>query len=374
MTGFNVQPAALRQLAQLVDRACEDVAAGQQHLAKMQDFKGGEGVINNLTAGHRDAFQSLNDWLSKLADPTLTSVSRAISDADTYYERTDHASAEKLDSTYPAADVAESRKRTGYVSAPGEPAAFQDVSEPQGRLQPVSDYEIQLKGKYDWWDGFSWMARVGAAIDTVSHVAAWLGILDRPINFWDEIVKPWVGDWAGVRAAADVLNNVGWNLLDVGTNIQWASQGTQQVWQGRAGDGAAVHLMNLVKPFEDAYPPIDNLAGQYKTASEEMTKHRDAVVNVLQAIGDAAIAAAISAGAAGGAASTGIGMPIAILAGGFSAYNIYKVADGIEKIFDLIGKMADIVSTVQAAQTNVANIRGDVSLPSLPDAPLNAPR
>lgn len=375
MTSFAVQPAAVRHLAQQVDRAREDVAASQQHLAKMQDFEGGEGVIGRLTGGHRDAYEALNDWLGKLTNPTLTSVTQAINDSATYYERTDQASAQKLDGTYPAADAAGQRKQTGYISAEGTPTEFKDVMEPRGRLNEIKDYRDEMRSDYDWWDAFSPMTAIGAALEAVSHVASWLGALERPINPWDEIVKPWVGDWAGLRAAADVLNNVGWAINDVGINIQWASQGTQGVWQGNAGDGAAVYLMKLVKPFEEAFKPIDQLAGQYRVASEEMVKMRDAVVNVLKSVGDAAIEAAASAAVAGGSASTGIGIPFAILAGGFSAYNIYRVADGIKQIFGIIGQMDTVIKGVEAAQTNFGSLHhADVKLPSLPDAPLNAPK
>jgi hypothetical protein len=375
MTSFAVQPAAVRQLAQSVGRAHEDVAASQQHLTKMQDFKGGEGVIGRLTDGHRDAYNALNDWLGKLANPTLTSVTQAINDSAAYYERTDHASAQKLDGTYPAADAAGQRKQTGYISAPGTPAEFQDVQVPRGRLNEPKDYHDELRSDYEWWDLSSPMAWCGAALEAVAKVAHWLGILERPVSPRDEIVRPWVGDWAGVRAAADVLNNVGWAINDVGVNIQWGSQGSQAVWQGNAGDGAAVYLMNLTKPFEGAYEQIDKLAGQYRVASEEMVRLRDAVINVLNSIGDAAIEAAAGAAVAGGSASTGIGVPIGILAGAFTGYKIYRVADGIKTMLDLVGDIDAVISVTEAAQTNFGSLHhADAKLPSLPDTPLNAPR
>jgi uncharacterized protein YukE len=375
MTSFSVRPAAVRELAHLVGRAREDVAASQQHLTKMQDFAGGEGVIGKLSGGHRDAYQALHDWLGRLADPTLASVRQAIDDAATYYERTDQASAEKLDGSYPAADATGQRRQTGSINAEGTPAEFQDVLEPRGRLNEPKDYRDEMRGDYDWWDVFSPMTAIGAALEAVSHVAYWLGALPGPVNPWDEIVKPWVGDWAGLRAAADVLNNVGWAVNDVGINIQWGSQGSQVVWQGNAGDGAAVYLMNLVKPFEGAHTEIDKLAERYRVASEEMVKMREAVVNVLKSVGDAAIQAAVAASVAGGSASTGVGLPIAILAGAFSGHSIYRVVDGIKQIFEIIGKFDEVIKGVEAAQTNFGSLHhADVKLPTLPNSALDAPR
>ncbi|OLF15342.1 hypothetical protein BU204_22110 [Actinophytocola xanthii] len=370
-----MQPGALRQLAAQVDRAREDVVAARTHLAKIQEFQGGEGVVGRLTGGHRDVYNALDSWLGELAHPTLSSVAQAVRDSAAYYERTDQTSAQRLDAAYPAADAAEQRKQTGYISGPGAPAEFQDVQEPRGRLSKIKDYREELNGDYDWWDAFSPMTAIGAALEAVSHVAVWLQALDRPIDPWDEIVKPWVGDWAGLRAAADVLNDVRWALNDVGINIQWASQGCQAVWRGNAGDGAAVYLMRLVTPFEQAHEQLREIVDQYRLASEEMVRMRDAVVNILKGVGDAAIEAAGSAWVAGGAAATGVGAPIAVFAGALSAYNVYRVVDGIKEMFGLIGQMDTVIKVVEAAQTNYGSVHhAGTGLPSLPTAPLDPPK
>jgi hypothetical protein len=161
-------PAALRQLAQLVDRAREDVVATRTHLEKMQDFAGGEGVIGRLTGGHRDAYQALDEWLGKLADNTLASVARAVTESAAYYEHTDHASAERLDDAYPAADAAGQRKETGYIVADGEPVQFRDVRVPQGRLHNVGDYHAELNADYDWWESASGAECESWVLDTIA--------------------------------------------------------------------------------------------------------------------------------------------------------------------------------------------------------------
>lgn len=360
----------------MLDRAREDVGAGKTHLAKFMDFQGGEGVINQLTQGHQDAYRALDDWLGKLGDPTLTTVSGAVTGAAAYYERTDQGSAKSLDSTYPETYVTEIREHTGYVpiEPPEGTGSFQDVSEPQQHLSEPKDYRAELDGTPDWWDTFSPMAQIGNAIEVVTGVAAWMGLLDHAIDPQAEIVKPWVGDWAGIRRAADVLRNVGHGLSGVSTNVKWGSQGSEQVWQGNAGDGAAVYLMNLAKPLEEAWGPIDELAGKYVQASEEMVKLRDAVVGVLNAIGDAAIEAAISAGVAGGSASTGVGAPIAVIAGLYGSYKIYRVVEGIREIFGIIGQIDTMIKVVQAAQTKYGTIQNGVKLPALPHTNLSVPK
>jgi hypothetical protein len=132
--------------------------------------------------------------------------------------------------------------------------------------------------------------------------------------------------------------------------------------------------MNLATPLQEAWGPIDELAAKYVEASEEMVKLRDAVVGVLNAIGDAAIEAALSAGVAGGSASTGVGIPIAVAAGLFGAYKIYRVVDGIKEIFGIIGKIDTMMKVVQAAQTKYGTIQNGVKLPALPHTNLSVPK
>ncbi|MDQ3404132.1 MAG: hypothetical protein M3548_12145, partial [Actinomycetota bacterium] len=210
-------------------------------------------------------------------------MSQAVGDSARYYENTDGTAAENLDRTYPETNVTWIREHTGYTGY--------TTIEPTAHLVEPKDYHGELDGTPNWWDLFSPMAQIGNAIETVSQVAVWLGWLDNPYGPQAELVKPFVGDWAGVRAAADVLRGVGHAVHGVGTNINWASQSADVVWQGNAGAGATVYLMNMARPLDEIWAPIDKLTGEYVRAAEEMVTSRDASVNILNQIGDAAIQA-----------------------------------------------------------------------------------
>ncbi|HEY0450403.1 type VII secretion target [Actinophytocola sp.] len=371
MTGFSVQPPALRELAGLLDRAQEDVRAGRKYLQEGVSKISGEGVINRITDSHDAVVHTLDTWLGEVADGALAATSTAVTDAAGYYERTDQASAAQLDATYPAAELTDAREHTDYVpiEPPEGTGRFGDVVEPQEHLTDVKDYSRELDGTPNWWDAFSPMVHIGNAIESVTWLAAQLGWIAHPIDPQAEIVKPWVGDWAGVRAAADVFESLGQLSRRVAININWASQSTEDVWKGHAGEGCALYLMNLGRPLNDAWRPLDELSKQYKTASEEMVTLRDAVVNVLNQIGDAAIEAAVAAGIGGGAASTGVGAPIAIGAGLFAAWKIKRVVDGVSEIFGLIGQLDTALSVVKAAQTDFGGLSGHASMPRLPPHP-----
>lgn len=164
-------------------------------------------------------------------------------------------------------------------------------------------------------------------------------------------------------------------MNDIGLNIQWAAQGADQVWQGNAGNGATVYLMNLARRFDvdHAWPPIDTLAKQYVEASKDMMNLRDAAVGILNSIGDYAVEAAIACSVGGGAASTGVGAPVAVLAALYAGYKIARVVDGVVELLDVIGKLKTATSLLIAAQDGFAG-PGRLTLPTLPATPIHTPR
>lgn len=343
----------------------------------MENFEGGTGHLGWCLDGHRAAYQTLTSWLGELADPTVSGTSAAVSESAAYYERTDADSATNLDATYPEVDVPVIRDQNGFPTIESEGSGrFTDVADPNTHLTGPDDYTKEMYGsQLDWWDSLSVMSLAGMAIQRVSEVAVWFGWLDKPFHPMKELAEMFVGDWAGARASADVLRNVGRAVNDVGLNVQWAAQGTEQVWHGNAGDGAAIYLMYLAKCFDvdNAWPPIDALAEQYAQASEDMVKLRDAAVGVLNSIGDYAVEAAIACGVGGGAASTGIGAPVAVGAALYVGYKIARVIDGIADLLDIVGKLATATSALMAAQDGFAR-PGALSMPMLPPAPISVPR
>lgn len=372
---FDVQTGQLRELASLLDRAKEDIDQTKNFLNKVTEFTGGGGILNNLVDGHRQSYQALSDWLGKLADPGVTGTAQAVRASATYYERTDRASAEKLDGTYPEVNPTEVREHTGYVEIepPEGTGWFADVTEPTKHLIDPGDYVDELNGSLEWWDTFSPMARVGDAIETVSQVAVWLGWLENRFDPQAELVRPFVGDWSGFRAAADVFTAVGHSLQASGTNIEWASQSVEQVWHGNAGNGAAVYLMNFARPFDEAWQPISELAAAYTKASGELVLLRDVAVNTINLIGDAAIQAAFAAAVGGGAASTGIGIPVGGLAALVAGNAIRTVVNGIVKLCEIRGQLDLLEKSIRSLQGRFGVIGGGGMLPILMH-PIDVPR
>jgi hypothetical protein len=375
--GFTVQPAALRELGALLDRAREDVDSARAHLAGMESFTGGDGVLSVCLEGHQAAYRTLADWLGTLADRTLSATAEAIVESAAYYERTEGTAAANLDAAYPTADVAGARERSGYEPMESEGTArFADVTEPAEHVGAVKDYTDEMEGgALAWWDMISPSALLNQAIEGVSEVAVWLDLLEHSYNPYEELARKFVGDWAGVRAAADILRDVGRVVTDVALNLRWAAQGVDSVWRGNAADGAVVYLTELARrvDVDNAWPPIDRLATAYEEAAGKMVHLRDSAVGVLNSITDAAFQAAVACGIGGGAATTGVGVPVAALAALFAGYKINRVVDGIIQLIGLVNELNIVSSTLRSAQDGFTSISGPV-LPALPAEPSNLPR
>jgi hypothetical protein len=375
--GFSVQPAALNELAALLDRAREDAGKAKTYLAKMENFEGGVGVINVCLPGHQDAYRELSNWLTEVADPTLSGTSGAVAASATYYQNTDAASAGKLDATYPPTNVPGLREYPGYVPIESEGTArFADCIDPGEHLTGPHDYGNELYGNtFDWWDVTSPLAIIGMSIQRVSEIAVWLGWLDKPYHPMKELAEKFVGDWAGARQAADILRNVGRSMNSVGLNVQWGSQGIEAVWQGNAADGATGYLMALARRFDppNTYFPIDTLAKQYEAASADMVNLRDAAVNILNSIFDAVLEACVAAGIGGGAAATGVGAPVAALAALYAGHKIARVVDAIADLNSVVGDLATATSTLKAVQGGFAG-PGRIAMPNMPTAPIDVPK
>lgn len=374
--GFSVQAGALDELAALLRRAHDDVVAAKGHLGAMESFEGGEGFIGGCLAGHQETYRALAEWLATVADPTLAGTAAAVGESANYYRKTDVGAAGQLDATYPPTDVAGQRDKPGYVPIESEGTArFADCVSAREHLKDLHDYSNELYGTtFDWWDVTSPLAIFGMSIQRVSEVAVFFGWADKPWHPVKELAEPFVGDWAGARQAADVLRNVGRCMTYIGLNIQWGSQGIDAVWQGNAAAGATVYLMNLSRRLDstNTYNPLDTLATQYEAASEDMQNLRDAAVNIINSVGDAAIEAAVACGVGGGAASTGVGAPIAAIAALYAGHKIARVIQGIADLNQVVGELATVTSALKAAQGGFAGPYS-VAMPHMPAAPIDVP-
>lgn len=376
MTDFKVQPAALDKLADLLDRAKEDADAGRKHLADFRDLEHGEGILNERV--HETTLDAINGWLATLGTEAIASAATAVRNAAKYYRAIEEANARAFDEQqFPATYVTEIREHTDYVEIepPEGVGRFQDVTEPQEYLRKVDPdgHDVANMVHIAWWEAFSITAMLNEAFVKATEFLSWIGMLDRPYNPLEDLFKPFVGDWAGVYATAEALENLAHTLRNVSTNIHWASQGCEEVWQGNAGDGAAIHLMRVGDPINEIVVPLLELSKEYKTFADGMVEYRDGLVGLYKGVSDTVIELSIAAGVAGGSTASGIGAPVGVLAGLYAGYKASRVAQAVHQIIDLINDFMALKDAWEGATYDFTRIEGGIKLPALQTSGLRAP-
>lgn len=369
MSSFDVDAPALKDLVGLLSRAQQDVRACSKYVAPIEQLESGSGRLNEGV--HQATFETLSSWLGKLVDPTLANTKEAVGNARKYYLATDRASAERFDRTQlPETDVVAARKEAGYLEAEkpenrSTAGVFDDLLEPQSKLVEgdKSAFEDQDMMELSWYEAFSISAIMNEAVEEATRFLAWIGLLDRAYNPLDELFKPYVGDWAGVRAAAVVLFNLSEALFDSYYNLKWASQGVEKVWEGNAGDAASVYLMDLAISVDSSREPIRKLSEAYQTAAVEMVKYRDACTGLYKSIVDGCIELAAAGAVAGGSTSTGIGAPVGGAAALYATYKGIRIVSNLEKLFGYVNNFFTAVDVWQAAHSDFGAVDGQLALP-----------
>jgi hypothetical protein len=359
-----VDPAGLTGLEGMARRGGEDASDAQAHFDKHGEIEWKyEGVINILQGDVTRIRQDVLAFLDMAGHTTLPATANAIAHSRDYYARTDQANAERIDATMPGTDVAaESRGVPGPTAGPSnrDLERFTDVHEPTGRLGEVptdgSSYNMDHQPK--WHDMVSPSAVLRDAIFVITGH-----------DPYEEILKPLCGDWVGMARVGHVLNQVSWCARDIAGNQSWAAQCLLSAWTGNAGDAASAHLFRLARSLQTAADTMDQIATMYRTSAKSAFDLADVIGSLISSISDAALAAAAAGSFAGGAAATGVGLPLAGLAALVGAYEVGRVISTVIDVIDYVGKFDSMASALKSSLDRFGRIDGDVPLPQLPELP-----
>lgn len=132
---LKVDPAGLAALPAQLDRLQVDASKGQQYVMTYTQLSFG-GILDRITGSHSEAVEKVRAFLDELANPVTGNTADAVRAAITYYKKTDQASADKLDATYPATDPKASGSEDGGEDSGRSAAAFADVAHPADHYQP----------------------------------------------------------------------------------------------------------------------------------------------------------------------------------------------------------------------------------------------
>ena len=365
----------LTRVADMVDRAGEDVAKAASHFDQHGEIAWVlDGIINTFQPNGDQIRADVLGHLNKAGKEALPATAGAIVLARDHYARTDQASAERLDSTFPAVDVATEAKGVSSVT-PGpdnrNQKMFADLVEPADRLKHVEydDDAYAMNYKPKWHDFISPSTVLRDAIYDVTAFAAWIGICDRAYDPFEVILKPLCGDWVGMARVGTVLEQVSECLRDVGMNLSMLASWLPTVWDGNAADAADAHLYRTIKSLRAAADSMQMMGAEYRSAAQGAYDIADTVGGLLHDIADAAIAAAAAGMVAGGSASTGVGLPVAALAGIFGMAEVWQVWNGVRTAMEYVAKLESLTATLKSSTNGFGAVDGDYPLPALPAVP-----
>ena len=168
---FSVNTKALAGLPTFLDRRADDLSAAANYLAAYTAIW--PFTLVNMAHVHQRVIAAINSYLLATR---LT------------YAQNDAVRVRAAISSYETSDLRASQRTDAAIA--GLPRDLR-IAPPLGRdlLSPTSI--------------------VRDAVWRITSIAADIGLLDRPIDPLQEILPPFIGDWAGLLRCADVFDNLG---------------------------------------------------------------------------------------------------------------------------------------------------------------------
>ena len=321
--GFSVDVAALAGLPRQTSRLSEDAAAARTYVERYTQLSSGEGIINIVLGGHREATRKVSMFY-RMLNAAADRQSNAVSAALNHYRQTDLAAAAALDARLPATNTPLTQPDMGSLG-------FADRGEPQNGLRAPKDYSDQYRFEMKWNSYLSPTSYARSTILEFTTLAVRHGLLDRPIDVFNEWLKPWFGDWAGFRACADVYENLANASLTMSANVRSGSIDSQFVWTGNAADSCRRDLNNTTEALNLANMRLHELAAEYRSVAESTYKLVEAVVGLLMVAADIAAAGAADLAFSKGNPGAAIGFHLVT-----SAMNVWRLIEIATKVLDCI--------------------------------------
>lgn len=324
---FTVDVAALAGLPPLLDRLAEDARAGRAYEDKNTQLDAGEGIFNLVLGGHRTAVAQVDAFFDAV-NTAAGQESGRVKGALDRYRSTDLAAAADLDAAMPTV--------SGVPWLPPGPeggANFGDRSEPQSCLAPPHDYSGDYDFEMKWYSYLSPTSYVRELIWEVTGLAVRLGIIDRQIDVFIEWLKPWLGDWAGFRACADVHEQLGKETVAMSANVRSGALDSQFAWTGNAADGCRRDLHKIATALTQAEPKLNELSAEYKNVAESTHELAESVAGLLVVAIDLAILALADLEAAIATSETIVG---GVVFGAATAVSIMRLVETSGQILDSI--------------------------------------
>ncbi|MER5438933.1 hypothetical protein [Streptomyces sp. NPDC002790] len=313
---FAVESADLGAYGKQVDRAAEDAQSVDDYVKKYGRALGNSSTEQGLLLAPLELHEQAMDDAGKALSRVHTLLDRSgaeLTRSGAYYRDTDAEQAAKVDATYPDAQRAAAGNGGG-----GATQSFSDATEPSSRLSAPSKPEEYSHGLVS--------DAVGAVSDWLSpsywSLEAIKFVFQAEQDPLEQALGWFAGDWESYAKCAEMWQNSGSALGDLGANIRSGNQRLDQSWNGNAADAAYKYFDELAKRITEVGTSLKDLQGHYSEISLAVYEALNLVKGVLTAIADALILIEIEVAAGTLLAETGVG---AVVGYGLAALEVVKV-------------------------------------------------
>ncbi len=345
MNDFFVDPAGLNGLHNQFVRAGGDAQDTLEYTRKYCDLSfPDQGFLFHFVGPHAAAYGQMTDALRRLGEISQ-SAGEEIEKAQLGYQRSDLASAERLDSAYPGAEDAAGLRADLNQPRPDlrlSRSLFADVGEPTRHLgvpEHVTGAEpYQIDPMTDLLSPTAWLRET--SVKLFGH---------DPFEHWG---TSFTGDWSAFQWCAAAWSRIGSAAADTGRNLVAGAADVSSVWRGNAAEAEQEFQLALGNAVMDLGPIANEYFRLYMDAAQSVQELHAVATDLISTLIDKLIMVSISAAAGTATIETVIGPVVGYSVAayyGWQAFELYnKISAYYSKTQLAINGIAAAIHTVQA--------------------------
>ncbi|MFF0146576.1 WXG100 family type VII secretion target [Amycolatopsis sulphurea] len=311
------------------------------------------GLIADLVGSHEQAKAEILTALrslEKVCEASAAELDRAWQ----MYDRNDHASAGRLDQTYPDPGGPPPMPPLPGIPAPRGPEAVQQTTFPVGRLtEPKADgFTNPLQLLNDLGNLLSpgyWSQKVLESTIGVNPAQEFSG---------------WVaGDWEQFAKASDALNSLSFFCSDAGQDLKATVNALLTSWSGNAANEAFQYFTRLGEVVNDYSRGLADLRDKYREAAQGVWEFSESINDLIQSIFDNVFWAAIEVAAGAALSETVVG---AAAFWGLAALECKGIVDDWKQMTNLLMNIQNTIRIIHGGILDVAGASGTFQAHPLP--------
>jgi hypothetical protein len=315
------------------------------------------GLINRLSGNHARIRTEVLDFFAAardLAERQAVSVAEAV----TGYSTADRQTAAAFDRMLPRTPV-DPALRAPSLQPQWDQVRIPEPLRPTERLRPLTDHRPEIPYEPSWNDLLSPTTLARDAVWHLTGLAAKLGLMDGPRDPMDDLVIPFVGDWAGMKGCGEALGHLAEATRALATNAGWIALRVEGAWLGNAADACWDRLYRLEQALARVPRVLGAASAAYLEVCDEIRDGEEVAEFIITELLDWTAAALLAA------ETFGISL---LVKGADHVANLRGLVRTYDRAVGLVGEMALAVERGDSVLSGLGliDVDDELSLPAVP--------